>query len=505
MTRSMRPLSAATAGLLLLLGALPAVAGSYLDLEHQVREFTLGNGMRVLVLERHDVPVFSFNTYVDVGSVNEVQGITGIAHILEHMAFKGTPEIGTTDFKAEQRAMAAEDRAFAALRAERLKDAAADPQRLADLEAAFAAAKDAARAFVVSNEFGQIIENNGGAGLNATTGADATRYFYSLPANRLELWAYLEGARMARPVLREFYTEKDGPIIEERRMRVDNSPIGLLMEQFQNLAFMAHPYRHSTIGYMSDLKNITRADCQAFYDAHYTGDNMTVAVVGAVRAGDVERLTRKHLGQVPGPGRRPPLKTVEPAQQGEKRLVIEHTSQPFLFMGYHKGGINDPDDAVYDALASILGQGRTSRIYKRMVKEEKLAVAAGAFSGYPGTKYPNLMLFYAVPVKGVEPEQLEATLLAEIDRLLAEGVTEAELAGVKSRTRADFVRGLRSNQGLAGQLTYYQAQTGDWRNLFRQVEKIDAVTTADVRRVAGEVLRAKNRTVAYIKTVEASK
>ena len=233
-----RMLILAGATLCLMLGGALASAQTYLDLEDQVQEFTLDNGVHFLVLERHDVPVFSFRTIVNVGSANETRGITGLSHILEHMAFKGTSEIGTNDYEAEQVAMAAEDEAFAALKAERNKGELADAEKIAELEAAFEAAKDAAREFVVTNEFGKIIEENGGQGLNASTSSDVTRYLYSFPSNRLELWAYLEGSRMADPVLREFYTEKDGPVTEERRMRTDNNPIGRLMEIFQNQMFI---------------------------------------------------------------------------------------------------------------------------------------------------------------------------------------------------------------------------------------------------------------------------
>jgi len=257
-------------GVVLLLAA-PALAGPQ-ELQDQIQEFTLDNGIHFIVLERHDVPVFSFNTYMNVGSADEVTGHTGMAHILEHMAFKGTSEVGTTDIKKELKAMQAEDAAFAALLEERNKGDQADPDKLAELETAFDAAVDAATEFVASNEFGEIVENNGGRGMNAGTWTDATNYFYSFPSNRLELWAYLEGTRMADPVLRQFYTEKHGPVTEERRMRTDNSPFGMLMEQFQNLAFMAHPYHHSTIGWMSDIQNATRADCRAFYDKFYVGE-----------------------------------------------------------------------------------------------------------------------------------------------------------------------------------------------------------------------------------------
>ncbi len=483
----------------LLLSAAVATAGEgYRDLENQVQEFTLDNGIHFMVLERHDVPVFSFRTYVNVGSVNEVTGITGIAHILEHMAFKGTPEIGTTDYKKERKALERVDAAFLALKAERRKGARADSTRLTELEAAFEQAKEDARQYVVSNEFGQIVENNGGNGMNASTSCDATNYFYNMPANRLELWAYLEGSRMAHPVLREFYTEKDGPVTEERRMRTDNNPIGRLIEQFQNLAFMAHPYHHATIGYMSDLQSITRQDCRDFYDRWYVGNNMSIAVVGDVKFAQVKKLAEKYFRDIPGPVALDPIETVEPPQQGEKRIVIEDDSQPVYVCGYHKPGALDPDAAAYAALADILGQGRTSRLYKTLVKEKKLCAFAGSFSGYPGTKYPNLLMIFAMPNKDVPVADVEEAIFAEVDRIKDEGVTEEELAGVKRRAKASFIRSLEGNQGLAGQLCYYQAIYGDWREMFRQLDKIDAVTTDDVQRVARKILNKKNRTVAYI-------
>ena len=168
----------------------------------------------------------------------------------------------------------------------------------ADIEAAFTAAKDAAREYVVTNEFGQIVENNGGQGLNAYTSSDVTVYLYNFPSNRLELWAYLEGSRMADPVLREFYTEKDGPVTEERRMRTDNNPVGRLIEQFQNLMFMANGYHHSTIGYMSDIQNITRADCRRYFEENYVGSNMVVTIVGDVEFADVQKYAKKYFSAI---------------------------------------------------------------------------------------------------------------------------------------------------------------------------------------------------------------
>ena len=503
MPKFSRPLAAVLFAAILLLCVPLVQAESYLDLQGQVQEFTLDNGVHFLVVERHDVPVFSFNTYMNVGSSDEVTGITGIAHILEHMAFKGTDEIGTTDYKKEQKAMAAEDEAFAALKAEREKGDLADPEKLSALEASFEQTKDAAREFVVSNEFGQIIENNGGRGLNAGTWTDATNYFYNLPSNRLELWAYLEGSRMSRPVLREFYTEKDGPVTEERRMRTDNSPIGMMIEQFQNLAFMAHPYHHSTIGWMSDINNITRQDCQDFYNQHYVGRNMTVAVVGDVNFAEVKKLAEKYFKDVSA-AEPPQVETVEPPQKGERRMCIKHTAQPVYALGYHIGSVHDPDYPVYEAIADILGQGRTSRLYKKLVKQEKVAVQAASFAGFPDDKYPCLLGVFGVPVKGVTALELEDMIFAEIDRLKTEGATAEELAGVKTRAKANFIRSLRGNRGLARQLSYYQGKLGDWRELFKQVDEIEAVTLDDIQRVANKIFDPNNRTVVWIETIDES-
>lgn len=488
---------------LLMLVAATAGAQTYLDLEGKVQEFTLDNGVKFLVLEDHDVPVFSFRTFVNVGSADEVRGITGLSHILEHMAFKGTAEIGTTDYKAELKAMAAEDAAFAALKAERIKGTDADPTRLAELEAAFTAAKDAARAFVVTNEFGQIIENNGGQGLNASTSTDVTVYLYNFPSNRLELWAYLEGSRMSRPVFREFYTEKDGPVTEERRMRTDNNPIGRLIEQFQNLMFMANGYHHSTIGYMSDIENVSRADCQAYFEKNYVGSNIVVALVGDVKLADVRKYAQKYFSAIPA-GRPEPITTFEPEQLGEKRFVMKDESQPIYAAGYQIQNIRHPDWPVYEVIAGVLGQGRTSRLYTKLVKQDNIAVQAMAFPGFPGQKLETGLLVVGIPVKDRTAADMESAINAEIERLVADGITEQELAAVKQRTRAQFIRGLQGNGGMAEQLAYYQTYFGDWRRLFDAVERIEAVTLEDVKRVAGGVFRESNRTVAIIETEKAS-
>ena len=573
----------------LLVVAMGAGAQTYLDLEDQIQEFTLDNGVHFIVLERHDVPVFSFRTFVNVGSANEVRGITGLSHILEHMAFKGTSEIGTENHKKEIKLMEAEDVAFDSLKAARrasgpvvakydrlvesipaesrdaylemeslLRDQPAEAQldvpggspydmqsgQTADVtirhgmgteneavkdfqagreqaialayfldevrevrenliaaEEGFEAAKDAARELVVTNEFGQIVENNGGNGLNAYTSSDVTVYHYNFPSNRLELRAYLEGSRMADPVLREFYTEKDGPVTEERRMRTDNNPIGRMIEQFQNLMFMANGYHHSTIGYMSDINTISRADCQAYYDQHYVGSNMVVTLVGDVYLADVKKYAKKYFSDIPE-GDPEVIETIEPEQLGEKRFVMKDPSQPLFIAGYHIGNVRSPDWPVYEVIADVLGQGRTSRLYKKLVKEDGIAVQAMTFPGFPGQKYDTGMLVLALPVKGKTGYDMEEAVYKEIDDIVANSITADELAAVKQRTRANFIRGLGGNGGMASQLAWYQTYTGNWRNLFQEVNTINAVTLDDVKRVAAEVFTQTNRTVAIIETEE---
>ncbi|MBI3271225.1 MAG: insulinase family protein [Planctomycetes bacterium] len=501
-SRAARPILALAA---LVAVALPALAtgeparGGFADLEKQVTEHRLPNGMRFLLLERHHAPVISFHTYVDVGSVDEEIGQTGLAHMFEHMAFKGTTAIGTRDWVGEQKAVEAEEAAHEALLAERHKGDAADPARLAGLEKAFQQAQEAAGAFVVGNEFSTLLERQGCTGLNASTGADATQYVSSLPSDKFEVWCLLESERFLYPVLREFYKERD-VVIEERRMRTESQPTGKLIEDFLSVAFKAHPYRWPTIGHRSDLDGLTRAKARAFYAKHYVPGKTIVGIVGDFATAEVLPVLAKYFGRIPAAPLPEPLVTVEPPQEGERRLEVETQAQPILGIGYHKPAAKHPDEAVYDALTDILAGGRSSRLYRRLVKG-KLAMQTGAFTGLPGNKYPSLFLFYAVPSVDHTTEELEKLIYEEIERVKNEPVSADELAGVKTRARAEFVRGLESSSGLAAQLTSYVALTGSWKNLFRHLERIDAVTPADLQRVAKECFLSRNRTVGRLLTV----
>ncbi len=465
--------------------------------EKRVTERRLPNGLTVLIYERPTAPVVSFFTLVNVGSAQEVPGITGIAHMFEHMAFKGTSKIGTTDYEAEKKALAKVDEAYRAYDRERRRPGGPDSAKLVQLEKAWRDAQEEAGRYVKSNEFGEIIDRAGGVGLNAFTNADRTGYFFSLPANKVELWAYLESERFLDPVFREFYKERD-VVMEERRLRTESQPIGRLIEQALAAAFIAHPYGQPVVGYMSDLMAFSLDDARAFYKKYYVPGNMIVAIAGQVDPRATLALVEKYFGRMPAAPEPEPLRTVEPKQIVERVLRLPDPSQPVYFEAYHKPAVTHPDEAVYDVMADILSTGRTARLYRSLVRDKKVAAQVGVFTGFPGEKYPNLIAFFALPARDRTNEDVQQAIREEIARLQTEPVTEEELRRAKTRARADLIRGLESNQGIAIQLATYHSLYGDWRELFRHVERIEAVTAADVQRVARETFQPTNRTVAMI-------
>ncbi|MCA9754552.1 MAG: insulinase family protein [Candidatus Eisenbacteria bacterium] len=474
-----------------------ASASGFGELESEVKEFKLDNGLTFLVVERHEAPVFSFVTFVDAGGVDEVPGVTGIAHMFEHMAFKGTPTVGTDDYEKEAAAMKAVDDAWSAYADELDKGYKADALKLDELMAKFKESQEAAKEFVVSNEFSKLLEENGVQGLNASTGLDFTWYYYSLPSNRLELWARLEGDRMTNPVLREFYVERD-VVIEERRFQ-ESSPTGRLFDEVLLSAFLAHPYGTGVIGYTSDLKRITREDAWDFFDKYYVAPNMTVCVVGDVDAKEVEQLAQKYFSGV-RTGKDPRrVRTIEPEHGSEIRLTREEDSQQIYAIGYHIPGSDDPNYQAYQLLGDVLASGRSSRLYTRLVKDDQLCSQIFGGVGFPGEKYPNLLVVAGFLNADANPDDVERVLRDEIEKLIRDGVTPEELDKVKTMNRAAFVRGLRSNQGLANQLAMYQGMHGDWKQLFEVTDQIDAVTAEEIQKVAAEVLRKENSVVGVIK------
>jgi len=478
--------------------ALTLHAQDIASFEKRITVKKLANGLTIVLMERPEAPVFSFYTRVNAGSVQEGPGITGLAHMFEHMAFKGTQEIGTTNWPAEKAALEKVETAYAAYLKENLKEVGRDEKKVAELEKAWQTATEAADEFVVVNEFGEIVESQGGVGLNASTDRDETTYYYSFPQNRLELWAYLETERFLEPVMRQFYKERD-VVYEERRMSVDSSPQGRLLEQFLRAAFIAHPYGRPVIGWPSDLRAFSATDATNFFRKYYVPANMVVTVVGDVKAAEAMPIIEKYFGRIPARPAPEPLRTQEPPQQALRSVLLHDHSQPLYVEGYHRPDFHDPDDAVYDMLSDLLSKGRTSRLYRSLVRDKRIAIAAQGGS-YPGNKYPNLFFFFAAPSQGHTANDMAGPIHEEIERLKTQDVSDDELQSVRTRAKADLIRGLGNDQGLAVQLGEYQALYGDWRELFRQIEQLDKVTKADIRRVANKTFREENRTVATMET-----
>jgi predicted Zn-dependent peptidase len=489
---------------LIVLFATLSPAQDLASFEKQVTVKKLANGFTAVVCPRPDsAPVFSFFTNVDVGSVQDPLGKTGLAHMFEHMAFKGTQAIGTKDYAAEKVALQKVEDAYAAYIRERDKRVGRDDQKLKQLEAAWQSAIKEAQQYVIPNQFGEIVERNGGEGMNAFTAEDQTAYFYSFPVNRLELWAYLESQRYSHPVFREFYKERN-VVIEERRMRTDSNPIGRLIEQFVEEAFVAHPYHRPGIGYISDLNTFSATDAQHFFDTYYIPSNMVVAVAGDLDPERTMAVIEKYFGSIPSHEKPDERTTTEPSQNSERRVTLLESSQPVYLEGYHRPDYRDKDDAVYDALADLLSDGRTSRLYRALVRDKKIASEAEGGTGYPGVKYPHIFYFFALPLPGHKPEEVGEAVHEEIERLKKEDITDEELKMVKTRAKANLIRSLDSNEGLAQNLAVYQTMYGDWRELFRSVDRINAVTKADIRRVANQVFVPTNRTVGVIENVPAA-
>ncbi len=486
-------------GLAALLALLPGAlyAQDLAAFEKRVTEFTLDNGLHFIVAERHEAPVVSFHTYVNAGAVDDPQGQTGLAHMFEHMAFKGTAEIGSRDWVKEKTAIADIEQRYDALDAERAKGPTADAGKVKALEADLKTAIDSAASYVESNLYPRIIEENGGSGLNASTGEDSTDFFYSLPSNRIELWYLLESQRFKDPVYREFYKERD-VVREERRMRVESNPQGTLMETLMASAIEAQPYRRPAGGWPSDIENLRVKDAEKFFHTYYGPSNITIAIVGDVDPAKARQMAIRYFGPIPA---RPlPLRptTFDPAQVGPKVAEVHVPSQPIEVIAYKRPDEYDKDDPVFDVISGILSNGRTGLLYKSLVRDQKVALEAGADASAPGSKYPNLFLLYLVPNMGRTVAENEKALNAVLDSLKTSKVDAETLTRVKTKARAAVIRQLDSNSGLAALLAEYYATYGDWRKLFTSIQDIDKVTADDVQRVARTYFDDRTRTTAFI-------
>jgi len=468
-----------------------------LSLEGRVKEYSLNNGMKILILERHFAPVVSLYMRFKVGAVDEAGGETGTAHLLEHMLFKGTETLGTRNYKEEKKILKEIDQLAGQVDEEMKKGEKADGNRIAELKERLKNIQQEHKKWVVKDEIDAIYSQNGAEGLNASTGYDITTYKVSLPANRIELWARIESDRISNPVSREFYSERE-VVREERRQREETQPDGKLMENFLATAFVAHPYGRPIIGWDSDIKYLKRGRVKQIFRDYYCPNNAVVAVVGDVNPDEVMKTIERYFGGIPRQEILPVSVSEEPEQSGERRVEVEFEANPKMIIGYHKPTLPHFDDYVFDVIDILLSDGRTSRLYKKLVEEKKIAVSVSTSNGFPGSRYANLFTVFATPRSPHTCDELEEEIYKQFDRLKEEAVTSYELNKVKNRLEASFIRSLNSNTGLAGRLSYYQTIAGDWRYIEEHLKVIEKVTPEDIMEVAKKYLIRKNRTVAQI-------
>lgn len=478
--------------LVILLGSIPiiGVSDSFGELEARVVEHELRNGMRFLILERHDAPLVSMVIAVRAGAVNEVTNKTGIAHFLEHLAFKGTETIGTKNYKAEHKAIAELDAAFTAYH--NVQKEGADTGSLALLYAEFKRRQRLASSCIVQGELSEIYDRNGASSFNASTSYDYTTYIVTLSSNRFELWCAVESDRMANPVFREFYTERD-VIIEERRMRTDNSLKGLFYEEFRGVSYKAHPYGRPVIGHMSDIKNLSRKDVREFYETYYVPQHMTAAVVGDVRAEEIIPMIDAYFSRIPKRPDPPPLITEEPEQQGIRRVEMHMGRRPMMRMGFLTVPIGHKDEIVLDLLASVLGHGRSSRLYRSLVEERGVASSINVW--HSTGLYAGQLAFSGIPIEGVTAADLEEALLEELALLEDNPITHEELDAARARWEVNAYGSFTSNLGMGYRLAQGDQSPAGWRETFRTIDRAKEVTPEQVMEAAERYIDPDRRSV----------
>ena len=516
--------------------------------------FTLPNGMKFLLVPRHDQPnTVAAGWLAKVGSVNERPGITGISHFFEHMMFKGTDAIGTrdsardADYRARQKAIRdkinqltwsaqydsyfkgsiadawdakndtpelarlraelkslmdeqqgkAGDAEIKQLEVELAKTDAATPtgtQRKADLEKQIAnlKAQQTALSTIVKDEFDKIYTAAGGTGMNAFTSYDLTFYFINVPSNKFELWAWMESDRLNNSVFREFYSERD-VVHEERRLRTESTPTGVFQEQFDSMFWMASPYSWPVIGWTSDLNSYSMDEAMKYWNTYYRPNNLVGIVVGDFDPAAAKKTISTYFSRLePGKVAPPPVVTLEPKQGAEMRMMAEAETQPQVEIRYHTVGFQHKDSYALDVMSSILN-GRTGRLYKDMVEGSKVASSAGAQQD--SRKYAGAFSFEAETKGESTPVQLEEGWYAELKKLQTEAVPAEELQKVKNQAMADSYRRLQSNFFLLIQLAQAEA-LGDWSEINKESAKVQAVTAEDIKRVANQYFDKTNRSVA---------
>jgi predicted Zn-dependent peptidase len=470
----------------------------------EVEEWTMSNGMKWLLYERHDAPTIATGWVARVGSANERPGITGISHFFEHMMFKGTHVIGTKDIALDLKLIEEQEQVRSAMREEMSKmrerlrrgeissmdDPEAKTARYKELDAKFDELVVKQRENIIKDQMDQIYTRNGGEFLNAGTNEDATTYYMRLPKNKLELWAWLESDRLLNPVFREFYSERD-VVFEERRMRTDSTPLGKFDEEFNSMFWDAHPYTWPVVGWASDIPMYTLQQAKDYFATYYAPNNITGVLVGDFKIAEVKPLLERYFGRLKRGPVAPEVVTLEPKSLGEKRFFAEAETSPTVRVWWQGVPVVHKDFAVLDLMTDILS-GRTGRLTKSLVLDKKIANDAGAYVN--GQKYGGFIGAEVTVKDGQQPAVVEAALFEAMDKLKTELVPDAELQKVKNQAKANSYRRLSNGTFIMFQLLQNEGM-GDWKMINNHSGAVDAVTPADIQRAAKQYLNKETRAV----------
>ncbi len=493
-------------------GQVYAATDSAYDLNVNVQSFVLNNGMLFLVVERSATPQVACRLAIRAGSALEETGKTGIAHMLEHMLFKGTKNFGSLDHRKDQQLQEQIEAAYQVVLEEqrrRQPNTGLIQKKLAEMEAL---RREVQKNFV-PKAFSAQLGKNGAVGVNAFTTKDQTQYMASVPSDMLEQWFAITSEQIFEPAWREFYVEKE-VVQREWAFRYINDPGGAAWLDLSTTAYVAHPYRNPIIGWKSDMEKYATRDAIAFHKAHYNPTNAVCVLVGDVSLEKARRLAERYFARYPAGRRAPETVTREPAQRGPRKSVrfLKGARTPLVRIGFHGARMGTQDFYALDALTMILSHGRSSRMSQE-IQYKGLAQAAWSYN--PDNRYGGMVILGGSPN---EPEltkkqdtsdeekrrayleaceQLEQLLLAQVEKMKTERVADSELHRIKKLSRRDFIDRMRSNEGLAGTLATLEVQVG-WQYLKHYLEKLEAITPEDIQAAAAKYFTTDNMTSAYV-------
>jgi predicted Zn-dependent peptidase len=488
--------SGITFGVILLGVGLLGHAQDFQDLQKKVTDFTLPNGMRFVVAERHDIPVIAFRTHVGAGSVNDPAGATGLAHIFERIAFTGTETIGTTDAAAEKKALDALEEANDRVQAERDKGPLADELKIGSLQIERQKALDAARRYQTGKEFLHALDDGGFTALGTAVTEDFTQFQCAVPSNKAELWFLMESQRLLRPVFRNFYEERDAEI-DDYRNHVESNSQAKLLQMLAAAAFTTHPYRNPVTGWSTDITELRQSDARQFFNRYYVPANITIAMAGDIAPDEARRLAERYFGPIPARPMPPAVHTREPAQTGPRTVTMEVATQPFVAVGFKRPDQYAQEDAAFDIIEMILGN-RGGWLHKELVEGKRIASGFQVHATFPGGRYPHLFAFVLAVAPGHSAEESEKALAAVLTRLQNTKLDEATLDAAKTHARAIILRRLADNAGIADMLANFTAERGDWHKFLSTFEDLGKVTAQQVQIAALKYFVPSRRTTVYM-------